>query len=316
MKIIGLNTKTGESKEFISVKEAQNLVGNTGTVKRCLEGKIKSTKGWLFRYEDSDFSEKAKTITDKRIRVYVLTKGNEVIKLPMEMIQNLYGISKSELINVSRGHRDGFPRTTAKGYTVREATEEEKLTVLNAISYIDYIKTIKNKKNNGYKLSIGEKIIKDILDYNGTVYEREYLLKNSNQRMDFYIKHKGMEYCIEYNGQQHYRDYRNTTKEKQKEWDTKKEDYCKENGIQLIIFTYKDTVLEIFNKLNRLGIVSKRPSVFTFYNGLEIDIDDFIEKYQYMDKYEISNYFNITLNDVKNLVSSIGKNLKRKFKNK
>ena len=134
--------------------------------------------------------------------------------------------------------------------------------------------------------------------------------------MDFYIKHKGMEYCIEYNGQQHYRDYRNTTKEKQKEWDTKKEDYCKENGIQLIIFTYKDTVLEIFNKLNRLGIVSKRPSVFTFYNGLEIDIDDFIEKYQYMDKYEISNYFNITLNDVKNLVSSIGKNLKRKFKNK
>ena len=65
-----------------------------------------------------------------------------------------------------------------------------------------------------------------------------------------------------------------------------------------------------------MGIVSKRPSVFTFYNGLEIDIDDFIEKYQYMDKYEISNYFNITLNDVKNLVSSTGKNLKRKFKNK
>lgn len=316
MNIVGLNIKTGEEKNFNSIQEAQKMVGNKGTVKRCLDGKIKTTKGWLFRYEGEDFHENTKKMTNNNIKVFVISKGDEEIKLPLEMLCNLYGLSKSEITTVAKGYKGNMYRKTVKGYLVREATEEETKDVLSSISYIDYVKTISIKKEKEYPISIGEKIIKDILDYNKVKYVREYTLKNSIQRMDFYVElDNNHKYCIEHQGQQHYRGW-NVSLEKQQELDNNKKKYCRDNDIEYVEIKYNTTILGTFELLKSLGIVTKRPSVFTFYNNIELDIDDVIEKYQYMDRYQLSEYYDIPINDLINAITLIGRNLKRKFKNK
>ena len=318
-KIIGLNTKTLEEKEFESIEEAQELVGNKGTVKRCLDNKIKSTKGWLFKYEGEDFTSKAKEITDKRIKVYILKKEGKEIGLPMEMIQNLYGISKSELVTASKGISDRnqdvtTPRYTTKGFTVREATDKEKEEVLNNTSYIDYIKSKNNKVTNDKPLSIGEGFIKNILEFNDINFIREKYIEDTQLRMDFYIEKEGQKFCIEYMGQQHYRERNGVTSLSYRlKNDRIKKKYCAENGIIFIEVSYDYTIQTIIKLLNLyLGNIES-PTVFTFYNNINMDIDDFVKNYQYKDKYQMSEYYNITLSDVSNIATLIGKNLKREF---
>ncbi len=318
-KIIGLNTKTLEEKEFESIEEAQELVGNKGTVKRCLDNKIKSTKGWLFKYEGEDFTSKAKEITDKRIKVYILKKEGKEIGLPMEMIQNLYGISKSELVTASKGISDRnqdvtTPRYTTKGFTVREATDKEKEEVLNNTSYIDYIKSKNNKVTNDKPLSIGEGFIKNILEFNDINFIREKYIEDTQLRMDFYIEKEGQKFCIEYMGQQHYRERNGVTSLSYRlKNDRIKKKYCAENGIIFIEVSYDYTIQTIIKLLNLyLGNIES-PTVFTFYNNISMDIDDFVKNYQYKDKYQMSEYYNITLSDVSNIATLIGKNLKREF---
>ncbi|BAO47128.1 intron encoded nuclease [Staphylococcus phage phiSA12] len=318
-KIIGLNTKTLEEKEFESIEEAQELVGNKGTVKRCLDNKIKSTKGWLFKYEGEDFTSKAKEITDKRIKVYILKKEGKEIGLPMEMIQNLYGISKSELVTASKGISDRnqdvtTPRYTTKGFTVREATDKEKEEILNNTSYIDYIKSKNNKVTNDKPLSIGEGFIKNILEFNDINFIREKYIEDTQLRMDFYIEKEGQKFCIEYMGQQHYRERNGVTSLSYRlKNDRIKKKYCAENGIIFIEVSYDYTIQTIIKLLNLyLGNIES-PTVFTFYNNISMDIDDFVKNYQYKDKYQMSEYYNITLSDVSNIATLIGKNLKREF---
>ena len=318
-KIIGLNTKTLEEKEFESIEEAQELVGNKGTVKRCLDNKIKSTKGWLFKYEGEDFTSKAKEITDKRIKVYILKKEGKEIGLPMEMIQNLYGISKSELVTASKGISDRnqdvtTPRYTTKGFTVREATDKEKEEVLNNTSYIDYIKSKNNKVTNDKPLSIGEGFIKNILEFNDINFISEKYIEDTQLRMDFYIEKEGQKFCIEYMGQQHYRERNGVTSLSYRlKNDRIKKKYCAENGIIFIEVSYDYTIQTIIKLLNLyLGNIES-PTVFTFYNNISMDIDDFVKNYQYKDKYQMSEYYNITLSDVSNIATLIGKNLKREF---
>ena len=89
----------------------------------------------LFR---SDFSEIAKTITDKRIKVFVATKGSEVIKLPLHMMTKRINADVSSITNCAKGNRK-----TVKGYTIREALDKEKEDILKEISFIDYIQNYK-----------------------------------------------------------------------------------------------------------------------------------------------------------------------------
>lgn len=315
--IVGLNTKTMEEKEFKNIAEAQKYVGNRGTVKRCLDNKIKSTKGWLFRYKDKEFPSKATEITDKRIKVYVIEKEGKEIKLPLEMIRNIYNISKSEIITASKGYstrNQGLiaKRETAKGYTIREATKEEQEEVLSSISYVDYLKTINNKEDLSYKLSVGEGIIKTILDFNDVFYIREKEIEGLKLRMDFYVEHEGKKYCIEHHGQQHYREWGMTTLDYKKSNDQKKKEYCDNNGIELIVVKYSDTIEKTYNTLEKYNIVSSKPRLFTFYKGIEMDIIDFENKYQYMDKYQLGKHYDISPSSVSNIASMIGKKLKRK----
>ena len=73
-------------------------------------------------------------------------------------------------------------------------------------------------------------------------------------RFDFYIKdHNGMDYCIEYNGQQHYESVEyfggDSRFEKQKENDSIKAEYCKDNDITLIVLPYTMSREDIKDKL-------------------------------------------------------------------
>lgn len=134
-KIIGLNIKTGEEKIFINKDEAEEYIGKKG-VNRNLSGVSKTCGGFIFRYEDEDFSERSKKMTDKRIKVFEISKEEFKKVLPLNMIHSEYKISKTSIVEASKGKQK-----TANGYVVREVTEEEKEKVLDNISYIDYIKS-------------------------------------------------------------------------------------------------------------------------------------------------------------------------------
>lgn len=140
--VVGLNVKTLEEIRFNTLKEAQDYFLNLGLkssgIRACVTGTRKTCCGYLWRYEDEDFSEKAKTITDKRIKVYVAKKGNEVIKLPLQMLFSEYGLPKANVVGCVKGKYK-----TVKGYTIREATKEEQEETLSSISYIDYIQSFK-----------------------------------------------------------------------------------------------------------------------------------------------------------------------------
>ena len=136
-KVVGLNIKTLEEVTFDTLTEAQEWIGSAG-VRGCVTGTKKTCKGYLWRYEDEDFSEVAKTITDKRIKVFVATKGSEVIKLPLHMMTKRINVDVSSITDCAKGNRK-----TAKGYTIREALDKEKEDILKGISFIDYIQNYK-----------------------------------------------------------------------------------------------------------------------------------------------------------------------------
>lgn len=102
----------------------------------------------------------------------------------------------------------------------------------------------------GCQNSSGENIIEKILIQNNIIYKKEYkfpdLLGNSNNlRFDFAIFNKlnKLECLIEYQGQQHYKICFGLDEEalqKQKNYDQRKIDYCKNKGIKLIIIPYTD----------------------------------------------------------------------------
>lgn len=98
------------------------------------------------------------------------------------------------------------------------------------------------------KQSKGEHFIEQYLLEKGISYEREYPLKNSRQRFDFYLPEYNI--AIEYQGKQHYKyiKYFHHTYQgfkKSKERDKRKREYCTENGILLleIPYSWKDTTI-------------------------------------------------------------------------
>lgn len=101
--------------------------------------------------------------------------------------------------------------------------------------------------------SVGELVIKQILDEHGIVYKREYtfpdLKVKDYLRFDFCIFKDNEIFClIEYQGKQHYIPHYFETEERFKlrqEYDQIKRDYCKNHNLKLIEISYID-----FNKIN------------------------------------------------------------------
>lgn len=109
-----------------------------------------------------------------------------------------------------------------------------------------------------YKDSKACKIIQKQLDDLGLSYERERFLNNSLQRFDFYLEIDNKKYAIEYNGEQHYK-YNSffhgndiSVFEKYQERDKRKQQYCIDNDIELIIIPYTFTNNEIRAYINKL----------------------------------------------------------------
>lgn len=318
-KIIGLNTKTLEEKEFNNVEEANNYVGSV-SVQRCLDNKAKRTVGWIFRYENKDFPEKSRTITDKRIKIYVIEKGDKIIKLPMEMIQNLYGISKSSLVEASNGYKTGGNNKNvkieyAKGYKVREATEEEKEEVLETVSYVDYLKSFKNPVPMERQQSIGEGIVERILETNNIYFEKEKEIPNTRMLMDFYVENKGNQICIEYQGVHHdNKRYKGYDIERRQQSDRNKKKYCEDNGIILIEVFHNDTIDTIYNTIaEKIGLTFK-PSTYRLYRGKEIDIELFLKYYENSTRKKMADRYGYTQTDIKNILDKLDYSTKRKPK--
>lgn len=317
MKIIGLNTKTMEEVEFESVQQAQKEVGNKGTVIRCLNGELKSSKGWLFRYEGEDFSDKAKTITDKRIKVYELTKDDEVIRLPLEMLQNKVGISKSSIIEASRGYKKNpngarIKTKFAKGYTVKELTKEEASEVLESISYIDYLKSKQEAKPLERKQSMGEHIVDTMLKENDINFQTEVPIPNTRLLMDFYVEEYNT--CIEYQGVHHDRNrYKGASVdvEQKERYDTKKREYCEEKGINLVYINHDDTFNNIYNKIKEFIPLQSMPKVYTLYREKEINIEEFLKYYLTTNRERTANKYDLKQTDVKNILDKLEYSSKR-----
>lgn len=111
------------------------------------------------------------------------------------------------------------------------------------------------------KASLGEQRVRKYLQKNGFVFQEQYSFLESEIRtlkFDFYLEEHGKQYCIEYNGIQHYSPVEQFGGEEafilQQQRDNRKAKYCKENNIELIIIPYNDEHLiktqELAQRLN------------------------------------------------------------------
>jgi len=135
--VVGVNIHTLEEVRFDSIKEACEFIGSSG-VRSCLTGDRKTCKGFIWRYEDKDFSQNAMKITDKRIKVYRAMKLDETYTLPLQMLSKVINVDKPSIVDASRSNVK-----RPKGYTITEVTQEEREQVLSEISYLEYIKCSK-----------------------------------------------------------------------------------------------------------------------------------------------------------------------------
>jgi len=106
------------------------------------------------------------------------------------------------------------------------------------------------------KESIGEKIIRDILDWKNVFYQCQKSFdncKNINKlTFDFYLPKYNI--CIEYDGEQHYKPIEffggSISLKKQKIRDGIKTRFCKENDIKLIRIGYNENINEKLSKID------------------------------------------------------------------
>ena len=104
----------------------------------------------------------------------------------------------------------------------------------------------------GKKESKGSSIITKLLTELNIYFEKEYPLKNSLQKFDFYLPNLNI--AIEYNGIQHYKEIKHfsTTLQEQQKRDEKKRKYCKENNIQLYEISYLLSESEIIDMIKKI----------------------------------------------------------------
>lgn len=96
-----------------------------------------------------------------------------------------------------------------------------------------------NAKSCGCIKSIGEATISKILQENNIPFIKEYTIKDTHYRFDFYVDNK---YFIEYDGEQHFHSRGGWSSEENvkliQERDTIKNQWCKDNNISLIRIPY------------------------------------------------------------------------------
>lgn len=152
--------------------------------------------------------------------------------------------------------------------------------------------------------SHGERLVDSILGFNSMKYKREYSFKNSigtKQRMDFLVEYQGKFYCIEYMGEQHYRQVFNLDFDRIKLLDRIKKEYCDSNNIIYIDISYKNRTLEkVYQILRNYFTEIKKPDTVEVYttslkfNG-DINVYTKNGRYLYTGSYnDIINKYELT----------------------
>ena len=102
--------------------------------------------------------------------------------------------------------------------------------------------------------SIGEQKIIDILEENNINYIFQYPINIHNHRLSFDFFIPSYSCLIEFDGIQHFFPFEHfggeKRFEKQCEYDSFKNNYCKEHNIKLVRIKYSDSDKEIYNKLS------------------------------------------------------------------
>lgn len=103
-------------------------------------------------------------------------------------------------------------------------------------------------------MSKGESLIAHLLDENGIQYSIEKGLSNG-QRFDFYIEYSNHKIAIELNGIQHYEEveFFKTPLKVCQERDQRKQQYCLEHGIEMIVIPYTWSKEEISHKIQEIA---------------------------------------------------------------
>lgn len=124
------------------------------------------------------------------------------------------------------------------------------------------------------KMSEGETYIANLLSEMDINYFSQYKFKNSsisNLPFDFYIEKDNKKFCIEYQGEQHYKsiDYFGGEEKflKQKNNDSKKKEFCQRNNIILIEIPYFE-----FNNIKKI--------LNFWFNDQSKDVDSSESKYK------------------------------------
>lgn len=114
------------------------------------------------------------------------------------------------------------------------------------------------------KSSHGEQKVRRYLQQHNISFSEQYpiLIEKSYLFFDFYIENENKKYAIEFNGIQHYKPVDffggEISFENQKKRDLLKEDYCKKNGIELIVIPYNNISLlesnELAQRLNGISV--------------------------------------------------------------
>lgn len=134
VKVDGMNMKTGEIIRFNSIREASEHVKSSG-VRGCLRRTRKTSKGWIFKYNEESFNDWSNRITDYRIKAVTLEREDTYITLPLGLVNYELGMKKSSVVEVAKGQKK-----SVYGYDVRYATDEEREKCFDKYSYIYYLK--------------------------------------------------------------------------------------------------------------------------------------------------------------------------------
>ncbi len=113
--------------------------------------------------------------------------------------------------------------------------------------------------------SIGEEKVKAVLDRSNITYKKEYVLKPTRMRADFYISSQNL--IIEYDGSQHFGQKFFTPLANIKRLDDLKNNYCKDKGISLFRICYKD--IELIESLVK-NVLSKEGHFIEFSPSYKI----------------------------------------------
>lgn len=146
------------------------------------------------------------------------------------------------------------------------------------------------------KESHGEQLVAEILDGWNVKYIRQKRFKDCRDKrplpFDFYLPNFNL--CIEYDGEQHSSKRSIYYSQTMQKHDQIKNQYCKDNHIQLIRISYKyKTKLEISNYLNSQIFSDKHPKI-VFKQVPVFEIRPLMLKYHYLHRV-VSTSFNYAL---------------------